>query len=60
MPLYTFIHILLNVLVQIPNKMGLQKGIIHKKFLPEGLTVNSGYYLKSPQSFVGDSFSNST
>jgi hypothetical protein len=25
MPLYTFIHSLLNVLVQIANKMGLQK-----------------------------------
>jgi hypothetical protein len=25
MPLYTFIHNLLNVLVQIANKMGLQK-----------------------------------
>jgi hypothetical protein len=27
MPLYTFIHILLNVLVQIVNKMGLQKNM---------------------------------
>jgi hypothetical protein len=27
MPLYTFIHSLLNVLVQIANKMGLQKNL---------------------------------
>jgi hypothetical protein len=45
MPLYTFIHSLLNVLVQIANKMGLQKilpldtsergKITHKQFSRE-------------------------
>jgi hypothetical protein len=29
MPLYTFIHNLLNVLVQIANKMGIQKNVAH-------------------------------
>jgi hypothetical protein len=33
MPLYTFIHNLLNVLVQIENKMGLQKNVYSLVFL---------------------------
>jgi hypothetical protein len=41
MPLYTFLYNLLNVLVQIADKMGLQKKI---------LTINSDYFLKLHQS----------
>jgi hypothetical protein len=33
MPLYTFLHNLLNVLVQIANEMGLQKNIHARQFV---------------------------
>jgi hypothetical protein len=33
MPLYTFIHNLLNVLAQIANKMGLQKKLPQSPFI---------------------------
>jgi hypothetical protein len=43
MPLYTFLHNLLNVLVQIANKMGLQK--------------NMDFYQQTHRLFIGGSLS---
>jgi hypothetical protein len=39
MPLYTFLHNLLNVLIQIANKMGLQKNIKKLKQVTSGAAI---------------------
>jgi hypothetical protein len=60
MPLYTYLHNLPNVLVQIANKMGLQKIIIYRNFcrvLTEenclgNITSNAAAYSEYLKQFV--------
>jgi hypothetical protein len=56
MPLYTFLHNLLNVLVQIANKMGLGKIGLPKQPLLHSVPADTAPYAASNEMGTGGNF----